>query len=374
MPEQQADLSQSIAEVFVSAQQAGQFTAAFANKALQWIAGNTVDAITAVSDQAEAAAQQSMEQVTEIAGKLVTPIIDNPVLQFISKAPGLGWIGSLGQIDVEQVRTEVDQLKRKYSSENADEIAHRLIVDTAFKAGGVGLVTNIVPPVAVALLAIDLAATTKLQSEMIYRIAYTYGFDLEDPVRKGEVLTIFGLSLGGSGLLKTGFSFAEIIPGVGAVIGASSNLLLLYTLGYAARRFYKAKQNGDLTQQTADAIQQEQTDYVKVAIEQQAIMDQILARIILASYPEQTWSEISQELQKLAISDKSAQAIAANTQSPKPLEVLLPKLDKELALPLIKRCEQIAHQSGKSTPQKEAILSALYTYFDLRPTTSPAGS
>lgn len=227
--------------------------------------------------------------------------------------------------------------------------------------------TNIIPPVAIALLAIDLAATTKLQSEMIYRIAYAYGFPLDNPARRGEVLTIFGLSLGGSGLLKTGFSFAEIIPGVGAVVGASSNLVLLYGLGYAARRFYQAKQNGEFTQQDAETIQRDQAKYMQSITEQQAIMDQITAHMILASYSQQSWSQISQELQKLAISEQSAQAIADNAQAPKPLEALLPKLDRELAKPLVERCEQIAAQSGEMTAQKEAILNTLYSYFELQP-------
>ncbi|NEQ34052.1 MAG: hypothetical protein F6K04_24190 [Leptolyngbya sp. SIO4C5] len=367
MAENQTDFSQNIAEALASAQQAGEFAADFAVKGLQWIAGTASKTVTEASTQAEATAHKSVEQTTEIAGQLIAPILDNPLLQLISKIPGLGWMGSLGQADIEQAELDVEQLKQQHPSESADEIAHRIIVDTALKAGGIGLMTNIIPPVAIALLAIDLAATTKLQSEMIYRIAYAYGFPLDNPARRGEVLTIFGLSLGGSGLLKTGFSFAEIIPGVGAVVGASSNLVLLYGLGYAARRFYQAKQNGEFTQQDAETIQRDQAKYMQSITEQQAVMDQITAHMILASYPEQSWPQISQELQKLAISEQSAQAIADNARAPKPLEALLPKLDRELAKPLVERCEQIAAQSGEMTAQKEAILNTLYSYFELQP-------
>jgi uncharacterized protein (DUF697 family) len=55
------------------------------------------------------------------------------------------------------------------------------------------------------------------------------------------VLAIFGLSVGGSGTLKAGLSFVELLPVVGAVVGASSDAALLYSLGYVARQFYETK-------------------------------------------------------------------------------------------------------------------------------------
>jgi len=48
-------------------------------------------------------------------------------------------------------------------------------------AGG-GLASSILPGVALALLAVDLAATTQLQSEMVYQIAVAYGLD-KDPAQ-----------------------------------------------------------------------------------------------------------------------------------------------------------------------------------------------
>jgi uncharacterized protein (DUF697 family) len=80
---------------------------------------------------------------------------------------------------------------------------------------------------------------------MVYRIAGAYGFSLKDPARRGEALGIFGLSVGGSGTLKVGLGLVELLPGVGAVVGASSNAALLYSLGYAACRFYEAKRNSN---------------------------------------------------------------------------------------------------------------------------------
>jgi uncharacterized protein (DUF697 family) len=96
---------------------------------------------------------------------------------------------------------------------------------------------------ALTLFGIELAAITALQGEMVYRIAAAYGFSLKDPARRGEGLAIFGLSVGGSGTLKVGLSFVELLPVIGTVVGASSNAALLYSLGYVACRFYEAKRN-----------------------------------------------------------------------------------------------------------------------------------
>jgi len=48
---------------------------------------------------------------------------------------------------------------------------------------GIGLTSSILPGVALALLAVDLAATTQLRSEMVYQIAVAYGLDLKDLAR-----------------------------------------------------------------------------------------------------------------------------------------------------------------------------------------------
>lgn len=82
---------------------------------------------------------------------------------------------------------------------------------------------------------------------MVYRIAAAYGFPLADPSRRGEVLAIFGLSMVGSGVLKMGVSFAEIIPLVGTVSGAAVNATLLFALGQTACEFYEAKQPAEKT-------------------------------------------------------------------------------------------------------------------------------
>jgi uncharacterized protein (DUF697 family) len=234
--------TEQMSEAIATATQVAASAAKLASEAVQVATDNMTNTSAAVGKTVGPAAQQFVEQGTETVGKIVTPIAENPLVKFASKVPGLNWLlTALGQVDVEKAQNEVDKLRQEYPLETPDQLAHRIIVDTALKAGGVGLLTNFVPPLALTLFAVDLAAVTALQAEMIYRIAAVYGFPLKDPTRRGEVLAIFGLSVGSSGVLKVGLSFVELLPIIGAVAGASNNAALIYSLGYVANRFYEAK-------------------------------------------------------------------------------------------------------------------------------------
>ncbi|HHP7245004.1 MAG TPA: EcsC family protein [Elainellaceae cyanobacterium] len=203
---------------------------------------STVKTATKLGEDARVAAQRFAEQSTETLGGIVDPIAKNPVVRLASKIPGINWLMvPLGQVDQETAQRELEQLRQDYPFETSEQIANRLIVQTSLRAGSIGLLTNIIPPLAIALFAVDIAAVTTLQAEMVYRIAGAYGFSLQDPARRGEVLAIFGLSVGGSGALKTGLGIIELIPGIGALVGATSNAALIYTLGYVASQFYEAK-------------------------------------------------------------------------------------------------------------------------------------
>lgn len=212
----------------------------------QVAAGTLSDTAAAVGSSVGTSLYRLVEDSTETVGQFVTPIAENPVVQFATKVPGLKWLmAALGQVNVEQVQQEVATLRQKYPTETAEQLAHRMIVDTAMKAGGVGLVTTLIPPLAITLFAIDLAAVTALQAEMVYHIATIYGFSPTDPTRRGEAIAIWGLSTGGSGLVRTGLSIFEIIPGVGTVIGATTNAAVVYALGYAAQQYYVEKRRSN---------------------------------------------------------------------------------------------------------------------------------
>ena len=263
------------------------------------------------------------------------------------------------------------QLQQKYPQEQPNEIAHRLMLEKSVYVGGSGLASSLVPGFATALFAADLAATTAIQAEMIYQIACAYGFDLREPARKGELLTIFGVSLGGGQALKAGASYAtkagagllRNIPFAGAVIGASTNAAMLYAVGNGACRFYEAKLNQQTAQACITAAQTESDKYLEGAIAQEAIMDQILVHIILAGNPGKTWEQILPELRTLNLSPASLEIIAANIESPPSLETLLNQIDSDFAVALAAQCNKVAQLDGVTTSAEAIVIETIINKF-----------
>jgi uncharacterized protein (DUF697 family) len=203
---------------------------------------STVQQASRTADGLQQEAHDFVERGTEQLGRAVTPFVENPVLNSVTQLPMLRWFAAaLGQVDVDKVNQDVQRLRQQHPQKTRAELSQQLIQEATLKAAGIGLATNILPPVAALLFAVDIAALSSLQAEMIFRIAAIYDLPLKDDARRGEVLTIYGLSFGGTSLIKTGLSVTELIPGVGAVIGASSDAALLFTLGQAVARFYETK-------------------------------------------------------------------------------------------------------------------------------------
>jgi uncharacterized protein (DUF697 family) len=266
------------------------------------------------------------------------------------------------QVDVTKAETEVRELKQKYPTESPSQIAHRLMIRKAKAAGRSGFLTSLLPGFAAALLAIDLAATTALQTELVYEIAAAYGLNLQDPARRGEVFAIFGLALGGGNALKAGLGFLRNIPFAGALIGAGTNATMLYSLGYAASRFYEAKLASPTQEPSTEAlqdIQQQGERYLNVAIAQQAVMDQILVHMILASYPEKSRNDILSELQSMQFEPNSLKAIEEHIRSPQPLGALLDQLNCDFAVPLLAQCRRIAESKDGISERETEILEAI---------------
>jgi uncharacterized protein (DUF697 family) len=320
-----------------------------------------------------AAAKQThklIEQTTQTAGNVVNGLSENWLIRKLSGVLNLNWlVGASDSVDLEKASAAANKLKQEHPNESPSQIAHRIMVDKATKAGGIGFASSILPGVAAALLAIDLAATTKLQTEMLYQIAAVYGLDLKDSARKGEVLAIFGLALGGGRLLKVaGLGLLRNVPFAGAAIAASSNATMIYSLGYAACRFYEAKLDASTSltsSQRLAKLKQQSEDYLKTAIAQEAVMDQILVHMILASHPEKTWEEILPELKTVNLSPVSLNAIAQNIKSPQPLDTLLNQLNRDFAIPLLAQCRKIAQLDNKTTPIEQEIMTAIAAKFNL---------
>lgn len=201
-----------------------------------------VQTFRTTSESVAPVVQDFVEKGTERVGQIVTPVVEHPWVKYATRIPVIKWLMAiLGQVNIEEVERDVQKLKQEYPFETPAQLVQRVIQKTAWKASGVGLVTNFIPPFALALLPLDIAAVTVLQAEMIYRIAALYGLELHDPTRRGEVLAIWWLSTNSSGFVKAGFSILEIIPVLGTVIGVASDAALLTLVGNVASRYYEEK-------------------------------------------------------------------------------------------------------------------------------------
>ena len=319
-------------------------------------ASNTVDNLT---ETLTTETQKFLEETTASTGKTLEWIASNPILKTADNTIGLDWLLTfLGKVNVAKAQQVVDKMRSQYPTETPNQIAHRLIIQKAWLGGRLGLLTNIIPPIAALFLGVELIATTRLQTEMVYEIAAAYGLDLNDPSRRGEVLAIFGLSLGAD-VLKSGLSVVEIIPGIGAVVGASTNAAMLYVLGQTACRFYEGK-----TSHREIASMQQETDIDwQVAFNQSKIMDRILIHMIQVSYPEKDWSEILPTIKN--ISPSSVKIIAVNLEQPQNLSALLEQLLPEFAPLTLNRCCKIAKSNGNITLEEQKVLSQIAIKFDL---------
>ncbi|HCF28579.1 MAG TPA: hypothetical protein DEV81_15570, partial [Cyanobacteria bacterium UBA11049] len=334
------------------------------------IGGATVQASQAVVGTAVGvggAITSTALQTPEGLGHLLGLVGDSPQLQQLTKAVQVDWLFKIiDQVDIVKAETHVRRLQQKYPHEKASEIAHRLMAEKSMYVGGSGLASSLLPGFAAALVAVDLAATTAIQAEMIYQIACAYGLDLKDHARKGEAIAIFGLSLGGGQALKAGLGFLRNVPVAGAVIGASTNAVTLYALGYAACRFYEAKINPLTSQATLAAAQAESEKYLEVAIAQEVVMDRILVHVVLAGNPGKTWEQILlPELQTLNLSPASLEVIAANIKSPASLDTLLSQINCDFAIPLLAQCEKIAQLDGITTPEEAKVIETITKKFGI---------
>jgi hypothetical protein len=146
---------------------------------------------------------------------LKTPKRLGGVIDFINKNPQLKKLSKnikaldfllpvLDRVDIVKAKDEVADLKRLFPDKAPKNIADRIIREKAIIAAGSGFTSASIPGAAAVLFAGDLAANIALQAEMIYQIAACYDLDLGSEERKGEALTIFGLSFCGNYATKTG--------------------------------------------------------------------------------------------------------------------------------------------------------------------------
>ena len=248
-------------------------------------------------------------QATQIVGQALAIVGNNPQLQVAIKSLNQDWLNPLiEQVDLVKAEAAVRKLQQEYPNEQPAEIAHHLMLEKAVFAEGTGLASSFTPGQAAAMFVVDWAATSALSVELVYQIAAAYGMDLNNSDRRAEAVAIFGLGVGGKTAIKAGLGLLRIVPVAGAVIGASSNAVMIYALGYAACQFYEAKQNPLTLEATLVDVQLESGKFLEAAISQEKIMDQILVHIVLAGNPDKSWEDILPELQAANLSPESIDA------------------------------------------------------------------
>ncbi|MBD2134963.1 hypothetical protein H6F47_21715 [Sphaerospermopsis sp. FACHB-1094] len=304
-------------------------------------------------------------QATQVVGQALAIVGNNPDLQKAIKSLNQDWLNPLiDQVDVVKAEAAVRKLQQEYPNEKPPEIAHRLMLEKSVFAGTSGLVSSLAPGQAAAMFAVDYLATAALSAELVYQIAAAYGMDLQDSERKGEVAAIFGLGLGGKTAIQAGLGLLRNMPVAGAVIGASSNAVMIYGLGYAACQFYEAKKNPLTLEASLIDAQEESEKYLEVAISQTKIMDQILVHIVLAGNPDKSWENILPELKAANLSPASLDEIAAHIKSPPPLAQLLEQLNSDFAVALLAQCEKIANLDEVITPEEAQVIAAIRKRFN----------
>ncbi|WP_320073152.1 hypothetical protein [Nostoc sp. MG11] len=296
-------------------------------------------------------------QATQVAGQALAIVGNNPPLQLAIKSLNKDWLNLLiQQVDVVKAEASVRKLQHEHPNEQPAQISHHLMLQKAVLAGTTGFASSVVPGQAAATFVVDWAATAALSVELVYQIAAAYGMDLKDSTRQGEAVAIFGLGVGGKTAIKAGLGLLRNMPVAGAVIGASSNAVMIYALGHSACQFYQAKQNPLTLEATLVDAQVESKKYIEAAISQEKIMDQILVYIVLAGNPDKSWKDLLPELQAANLSSASIDAIAANIKSLPSLETLLEQINSDFAVPLLAQCQRIAHLDGVITPAEAKVI------------------
>ena len=365
-----------------------------------FVADSAVHAYGAVGEIAGSVGAKTRETVderampllvglTERAGNLTESITNHSPLRRVAKAFNLEqWLDISSHVDLEKAAQTVANLKAEFPAESNRQIARRLISQKALYAGGVGLSTSL-PGLAIPMLALDMAATSLLQAELVLQIAAVYGLDLEDPARKGEMLAVFGCVLGGNkagkaglelfrnsplaakGLNaitkvpveKIGLGVLRNVPLMGAAIGATANAAMIYALGNAACSFYEKRLNVGATDEAMKLVKRDTQLYLETSAAQKQIADQVLLHVVLAGKPATDRAELLAALCEMDFGDASIETMESGLDSPRSLEELLPQLDGEFANYVAVQARSIALMDGAVNEEEAAILGFIDRHF-----------
>jgi HJR/Mrr/RecB family endonuclease/uncharacterized protein (DUF697 family) len=198
---------------------------------------------------------------------------------------------------------------------------------------------------------------------LVYQIAAAYGMDLQSSDRKGEVVAIFGLSLGSNLAIEAGVTLVSNIPLAGAVINASASAGMIYSLGYGACRFYEAHLDSSeietKLEDLREVLQAESEQYLERAIAQETLMDWILVYVVYTTQKFTQWNEFLAQLQAANLNPTSLaeiEAVKNQSKLPPKLDILLEQLELDFAEPLLKRCTETIEADGEINEREGKIL------------------
>jgi HJR/Mrr/RecB family endonuclease/uncharacterized protein (DUF697 family) len=322
-----------------------------------------VNTASAVGNAAASAGSTAM-QVPNFLGSALDLISQSPILKKLTEKFKIDWlVRAIDTVDVVTAEAQVRELQRQYPHEKPQEIAHRLMVEKALLAAGSGLVSSLVPGAALALAGMDLAAMTALSAELVYQIAAAYGMDLRSSDRKGEVVAIFGLSLGSNLAIEAGVTLVSNIPLAGAAINASASAAMIYALGYGACRFYEADLDSSeietKLEDLREVLQAESEQYLERAIAQETLMDWILVYVVYTTQQFTKWDEFLAQLQAANLNSTclaEIESVKNQSKLPPKLDVLLEQLELDFAEPLLKRCTETIEADGEINEREGKIL------------------
>jgi WD40 repeat protein/uncharacterized protein (DUF697 family) len=307
----------------------------------------------------------NVQGAANTAGTFLDQIKGNQQFQDFAKQPQIKpFLLALERVDIQSAQKHVQKIMRNHPDWNAKKVADQLILEKAFLLSTQGLVSSLVPGFAAGLMAVDLASSLVAQAELTYQIACAHAMDPHDPARKAEVLTILGLALGSGMALKFGVNFAaRNIPVAGALVGAGSNAVITYSVGFAAFQYYNAILSGKTQEQALEESQQASEQVFEEASVQESALDGILAHMILAGHPELSIEDIEQNLAQLPLEEASRTSISKHLKSLRDFDTLLMELQPEYGLVALAQAERLARSDAQVNPQEQKLLTQLEQRF-----------
>ncbi len=167
----------------------------------------------------------------------------------------------VSDVDLEAAAVRVQELKEARPDATREELSKKLILDKAQNTATVGAVTagaGMIPGVGTVTAATlgaaaDIGTTFKLQSELVLELAALYDYPLSEEEKQKVVMAITGLSAGTTTLarkatqaatIKVGEKFAfksvmKVMPVVGVVASAGTNVLSTYIIGQRADAYFR---------------------------------------------------------------------------------------------------------------------------------------